>query len=167
MSRRLLCLRLGAVTNTMTFYVMANPEISSVADLKGKKIGVTRFGASTDFAMRKLLEKYQLKPIMDVPIVQIVGMPEIAPALLSLKELRDSPHVLPHGLSGAKKTSLSASYDLHAGRRALTVEPTVSGPSPSAVTPLTSRQCLFVTKTSKQGSFVELTTPVIPPFFSR
>lgn len=74
---------IGAVSNAVAFYVMANPEISSVADLKGRKVGVTRFGASTDFAVRKLLEKYHLKPITDVPIVQIGGMPEIAAALSS------------------------------------------------------------------------------------
>jgi NitT/TauT family transport system substrate-binding protein len=72
---------IGAVSNAVAFYIMANPRISSVADLKGQKIGVTRFGASTDFAVRKLLEKYKLKPITDVPIVQIGGMPEIAAAL--------------------------------------------------------------------------------------
>lgn len=72
---------IGAVTNAIAFYVMANPQISTVADLKGKKMGVTRFGASTDFAARKLLEKYHLRPIADVPIVQVGGMPEIAAAL--------------------------------------------------------------------------------------
>jgi NitT/TauT family transport system substrate-binding protein len=72
---------MGAITNAVAFYVMANPRISSIEDLKGQKVGVTRFGASTDFAIRKLLEKYNLKPITDVPIVQIGGMPEIAAAL--------------------------------------------------------------------------------------
>ena len=72
---------IGAVSNAVAFYVMANPAISSVADLKGKRVGVTRFGASTDFAIRTLLEKHNLKPISDVPIVQIGGMPEIAAAL--------------------------------------------------------------------------------------
>ncbi|HEX2228698.1 MAG TPA: ABC transporter substrate-binding protein [Candidatus Binatia bacterium] len=72
---------IGAVTNAVAFYVMANPAISSVADLRGKRVGVTRFGASTDFAMRTLLEKHNLKPISEVPIVQIGGMPEIAAAL--------------------------------------------------------------------------------------
>ena len=71
----------GAVTNAVAFYVMANPRITTVSDLKGEKVGVTRFGASTDFAMRKLLGKYGLKPVSDVPIVQIGGMPEIAAAL--------------------------------------------------------------------------------------
>jgi NitT/TauT family transport system substrate-binding protein len=72
---------MGAVANAVAFYVMANPKISNVADLKGQKVGVTRFGASTDFAIRKLLEKHNLRPMTDVPIVQIGGMPEIAAAL--------------------------------------------------------------------------------------
>jgi NitT/TauT family transport system substrate-binding protein len=72
---------IGAISNAVAFYVMANPSISSVADLRGKKVGITRFGASTDFAMRILLENHKLKPITDVPIVQIGGMPEIAAAL--------------------------------------------------------------------------------------
>jgi NitT/TauT family transport system substrate-binding protein len=72
---------MGAVSNAVAFYVLADPAISTVADLKGKRVGVTRFGASTDFAIRKLLEKHGLKPITDVPIVQIGGMPEIAAAL--------------------------------------------------------------------------------------
>jgi NitT/TauT family transport system substrate-binding protein len=72
---------IGAVSNAVAFYVMANPQIARVADLRGKKVGVTRFGASTDFAVRKLLERHNLQPITDVPIVQIGGMPEIAAAL--------------------------------------------------------------------------------------
>jgi NitT/TauT family transport system substrate-binding protein len=72
---------MGAVINEVAFYVMAPPEITSVSQLKGKPVGVTRFGASTDFAIRKLLEKYGLQPIRDVPIIQIGGMPEIAAAL--------------------------------------------------------------------------------------
>ena len=74
-------LAIGAVINAVAFYVMAPPEIKSVRDLKGKPVGVTRFGASTDFAIRKLLEKYGLQPIRDVPIIQIGGLPEIAAAL--------------------------------------------------------------------------------------
>lgn len=74
-------LAIGAVINEVAFYVMAPPEIKNVRDLKGKPVGVTRFGASTDFAIRKLLEKYGLQPIRDVPIIQIGGLPEIAAAL--------------------------------------------------------------------------------------
>jgi ABC-type nitrate/sulfonate/bicarbonate transport system substrate-binding protein len=72
---------MGAVVNVVAFYVMAVPEIKRVEDLKGKAVGVTRFGASTDFGMRMLLSKYGLNPGRDVPILQIGGMPEIAGAL--------------------------------------------------------------------------------------
>jgi len=72
---------MGAITNVVAFYVMAAPEIKSVADLKGKVVGVTRFGASTDFGMRMLLSKYGLEAAKDVPFIQIGGMPELAAAL--------------------------------------------------------------------------------------
>ena len=72
---------IGAITNVVAFYVMAAPEVKTVNDLKGKVVGVTRFGASTDFGMRMLLSKYGLEPVKDVPFIQIGGMPELAAAL--------------------------------------------------------------------------------------
>lgn len=96
---------IGAISNAVAFYVMADPSISKVADLKGKRVGVTRFGASTDFAMRTLLEKHGLKPITDVPIVQIGGMPEIAAAVAN-KAISAAPMSYPMAYvaqqSGAK-----------------------------------------------------------------
>lgn len=85
---------MGAVTNVVAFYVMAPPEIKSVKDLKGKPIGVTRFGASTDFGIRMLLTKYGLEPVRDVPILQIGGMPEIA-AALSKRSIYAAPMSFP------------------------------------------------------------------------
>ena len=72
---------MGAITNVVAFYIMAAPEIKTVADLRGKMVGVTRFGASTDFGMRMLLSKYGLEAVKDVPFIQIGGMPELAAAL--------------------------------------------------------------------------------------
>jgi ABC-type nitrate/sulfonate/bicarbonate transport system substrate-binding protein len=80
----------GAVTNVVAFYVMAAPEIKNVMDLKGKAVGVTRFGAATDFGMRIFLSKYGLEANKDVPFVQIGGMPELA-AALSKKTLYAAP----------------------------------------------------------------------------
>jgi NitT/TauT family transport system substrate-binding protein len=81
---------MGAITNVVAFYVMAAPEIKTVADLKGKLVGVTRFGASTDFGMRMLLSKYGLEAAKDVPFIQIGGMPELA-AALSKKTISAAP----------------------------------------------------------------------------
>jgi len=71
----------GGVANVPAFYMMALPEIKNVADLKGKAVGVTRFGSSTDFAMRYLLLKQGLNPDKDVTVLQLGGMPELAAAL--------------------------------------------------------------------------------------
>jgi len=41
---------------------MAMPEIKTIEDLRGKPVGVTRFGSSTDFTMRYLLRKHGMNP---------------------------------------------------------------------------------------------------------
>jgi len=74
---------MGAVINTAAFYVMTRPEISRAQDLKGKRIGVTRLGSSSDFAIREYLKKNQLQAGRDVNIIQAGGMPELAAALNS------------------------------------------------------------------------------------
>ena len=76
----------GAIVNFVALYVIAAPEIKIVQDLRGKLVGVTRFGAITDFAMQMFLKKYDLEPIRDVPIIQIGGLPELA-ANLSNKSI--------------------------------------------------------------------------------
>jgi NitT/TauT family transport system substrate-binding protein len=72
---------IGGVANVPAFYMMALPEIKNANDLKGKTVGVTRFGSSTDFAMRYLLLKQGLNPDKDVTVLQLGGMPELAAAL--------------------------------------------------------------------------------------
>ena len=71
----------GGVANVPAFYMMALPEIKSVGDLKGKTVGVTRFGSSTDFALRYLVQKNGFNPDKDLNILQLGGMPELAAAL--------------------------------------------------------------------------------------
>ena len=72
---------IGGVFNTPAFYIMGRPEIKTVADLKGKKVGITRIGSSTDFTIRLVLKKFGLEPNKDVAILQLGGMPEMAAAL--------------------------------------------------------------------------------------
>jgi NitT/TauT family transport system substrate-binding protein len=59
----------------------ARPEIKSLKDLKGKRIGVTRFGASSYFAGLSMLEAGGLKP-SDVVFIQNGGVGESLAALL-------------------------------------------------------------------------------------
>jgi NitT/TauT family transport system substrate-binding protein len=88
---------LGAIVNFVALYVIAAPEIKTVADLRGKPVGVTRFGATTDFAMQMYLKKYGLEPVRDVPIIQIGGLPELA-AALSKKSIYAAAMSYPMGL---------------------------------------------------------------------
>ncbi len=55
----------------------SKPEIRSLRDLKGKVLGVTLPGATTDFAARVLLQQAGLTPGKDVKLIYLKGMPEI------------------------------------------------------------------------------------------
>jgi NitT/TauT family transport system substrate-binding protein len=72
---------IGGAANVPAFYLMVTPDIKSLADLKGKPVGVSRFGSSTDFVMRYMLKKQGFEPEKDVTILQMGGMPELAAAL--------------------------------------------------------------------------------------
>jgi NitT/TauT family transport system substrate-binding protein len=52
-------------------FLMARPEIKSPAALKGKKVGVSSFGATGDLAARAALQSLGLDPNRDVTIVTL------------------------------------------------------------------------------------------------
>ena len=72
---------IGGIVNVPAFYVMAAPEIKTIEELRGATVGVTRFGSSSDFAMRYVLQKHGLRPEKDVTLLQLGGMLELATAL--------------------------------------------------------------------------------------
>ena len=61
----------GSMVKVPAFYIMALPDIKAVDDLRGKTVGVTRFGSSTDFTMRYVLRKQGLEPGKDVTIFEM------------------------------------------------------------------------------------------------
>ena len=67
--------------NVMTFVVMARPEIKRPEDLKGKKIGVSRFGSSTDFGLRYVEEQWPVKRQRDFAVIQVGGVTDVYNAL--------------------------------------------------------------------------------------
>ncbi|MBI4487861.1 MAG: ABC transporter substrate-binding protein [Deltaproteobacteria bacterium] len=71
----------AGITNTFDFTVFGAKGITSVEDLRGKKAGINRFGSSSDFAMRYLLERNGLKPGHDVAVLQVGGTIERVAAL--------------------------------------------------------------------------------------
>jgi len=54
-----------------------------VADLKGKKVGVSKLGSTTDFVARLVLAKNDLDPGKDVTLLQLGGVPEIMAGMQS------------------------------------------------------------------------------------
>ena len=62
---------ISAAINGFVFKVFGAPEITIPAQLKGKKLGVSRYGATSDFAVRLALRKWGLNPDRDVSILQI------------------------------------------------------------------------------------------------
>jgi NitT/TauT family transport system substrate-binding protein len=74
---------LGGLINIIDFSVITAPEIKRPQDLKGKKLGVSRFGSSTDFVIRYALDKWGLVPDRDVAILQIGSQPARLAALKS------------------------------------------------------------------------------------
>jgi ABC-type nitrate/sulfonate/bicarbonate transport system substrate-binding protein len=73
---------IAGATNRMVFSLMAKPEIKKIADLKGKKIGITRVGSSTHTSALYALGQAGLKPA-DYQILPLMEVPNIFTALVA------------------------------------------------------------------------------------
>jgi len=71
---------IGSYLQVLTINGMAKPEIKSINDLKGKKVAVSRIGASTYFAAVAMLDSRGMKPA-DVLFIQAGGNAESFAAL--------------------------------------------------------------------------------------
>ncbi len=95
----------GSMVKVPAFYIMALPEIKTIDDLRGKAVGVTRFGSSTDFTMRYVLRKQGLEPGRDVTLIQ-TGDLFAAAAMLRTRAIVAAPFSSPANLraeeAGAK-----------------------------------------------------------------
>jgi NitT/TauT family transport system substrate-binding protein len=84
---------LGLVTKP-PFSIIVRPEIKDYRELRGKAMGITRYGSSTDLLLRLTLDKWGLKPETDVPILQMGGVPPILHGMQS-KKIAGGPLSLP------------------------------------------------------------------------
>lgn len=62
---------IAGVVNRANNMVMATPEIATMADFRGRRVGVPRLGDSNDFLVRYALRQAGLEPDRDVSILQI------------------------------------------------------------------------------------------------
>lgn len=75
-------LMIAAPGSAFSIDAWAKPAITQVADLRGKVVGVTRYGSSTHFAALAMLASAGLQP-NDVVLLQTGGVSESLAALLS------------------------------------------------------------------------------------
>jgi NitT/TauT family transport system substrate-binding protein len=73
----------GGLFNTFLFSICAVPSIEDLAQLKGKRLGVTRFGGSNDFAGRYFLRQHGLEPNKDLTMIQVGSQDDLLRALLA------------------------------------------------------------------------------------
>ncbi len=68
----------GCVINVLAYELVVLDSVKTAEDLKGKSIGISRFGSASDVAARELLKGLNLRPMEDVKILQIGGASERA-----------------------------------------------------------------------------------------
>jgi NitT/TauT family transport system substrate-binding protein len=66
----------SGLVNFAPYDLIVAKGINTIEDLKGKKVGIARFGGSADFLARYGLEKHGIKPGRDVTILQTGGNAE-------------------------------------------------------------------------------------------
>lgn len=71
----------AGVINTFPFTIVSKPDIRVPADLRGKKIAISRIGSATHVAVRSTLERYDLRSDRDFVIIQSGGQAERFAAL--------------------------------------------------------------------------------------
>ena len=81
-------LMLVSFQQKLNYRLVVRPEIRTTVDLKGKVLGVTRFGTVNDSTMRLLLGKLGVNPEKDVTLIQIGdASPVVTASLVSGKTL--------------------------------------------------------------------------------
>jgi NitT/TauT family transport system substrate-binding protein len=66
---------IAAFLNKLNYQLVTRPEVKSPEQLKGKKLGVSRFGSAADFGLRAMLKRLGVDPAKDVAILQIGDEP--------------------------------------------------------------------------------------------
>jgi NitT/TauT family transport system substrate-binding protein len=62
---------LATAQNYLDYVIVTRPEINGINDLRGKKVGIVRFGGKTDLLVRYLFRRLGLEPVKDFAILQV------------------------------------------------------------------------------------------------
>jgi NitT/TauT family transport system substrate-binding protein len=73
----------AGIKNHLTQSILAKPDIKRLEDLRGKKVGVTRIGATTHYFAVQAFKRRNMDAGRDYQMIQTGGAPEMLAALLS------------------------------------------------------------------------------------
>jgi len=73
---------IGGVKNILTHNIMGKPEIKRPEDLKGRRVGVGRFGSNTHYFVIQALRKLGMDAAKDIQAIPTGGGPESLAALV-------------------------------------------------------------------------------------
>lgn len=74
---------IAGIKNILTQSILAKPDIKKLEDLRGKKVGVTRFGSTTHYFATQALRRRGMEAGRDFTFIQTGGAPEMLAALVS------------------------------------------------------------------------------------
>jgi len=61
----------SAIMRQLNYYVVARPEIQTMTDLKGKKIGILSFGSCDEYFIRRMLKMEKVNPNTEIELVSL------------------------------------------------------------------------------------------------
>ncbi len=93
---------IASLLNTFPYSLISVPEIKTVAQLKGGKVAVSRFGSATDLSARMALARAGLNPEKDVTLLQ-VGAQTARVAALESKTVQATIITPPFTLTARKQ----------------------------------------------------------------
>ena len=99
----------ATLVNLIPQSFVVTPDINKPEDLKGKRFGVSRFGAISDLVVRKYLRRFGIEPERDAQIIQIGGIPELL-AAMKAGAISGAP-ISPPVLGAAKKAGFKELVD--------------------------------------------------------
>lgn len=67
----------AGLVGVVPFSLVVRPEITTPEELRGQRLGITRLGSATDYALRQAARRFGLDPDRDIALAQMGGVPEI------------------------------------------------------------------------------------------
>lgn len=100
---------IASIENRLPYALLAQKEIKTVEQLKGKRLAISRFGSASDLGARLILQRYGLIPDKDITILQTGGTSTRLAALT--KKTVESTILTPEFFLLAKKAGFTILVD--------------------------------------------------------